>query len=249
MSAEDPECKIFLSSSWANGTDVVARFFIEDTQSFEMGSIDNYLFTKEDIDPNQIFILIPEEMARAEASEKFKPMEVLKTIDYPDGSPGFYFLHLEYVDNIDEIFMQEEAARTTLIETTLFDPQGRQLKAAYSQLDMGTIENLFDGDENSFIRTLETNPLRVEIKPLENLDLNQVTIHLGGTACIIDLTIDPVDGSEPIHMEKGIEESNDFRDVLFELENSVETNNISISILNDHDNEFAHVHAWEITLK
>ena len=249
MIEEDPERKIFLSSSWANGTDVVARFFIDDTKSFEMGSIDNYLYKKAEIEPDQVFILIPEEMDRAEASGKFKPAELLKTIDYPNGSPGFYFLHLKYVDNIDEIFTEEEAARTTLIETTLFDPQGRQLTVSYSQLDMGTIENLFDGDDTSFIRTFESNPLRVEIKPLENLELNQVTIHVGGTACIIDLNIDPTDGSEPINLEKGIEESNDFRDVTFELERSVETNNISISILNEHDIEFAHVHAWEITLQ
>ena len=39
------------------------------------------------------------------------------------------------------------------------------ISVKYSYLDMGPIENIFDGHQDTLIRTMEANPLVVEITP------------------------------------------------------------------------------------
>lgn len=248
MLKENPKQEVFLSSSWTNGTDVLARFFFDDPVPLEMGSIDSYLFEKHEINSNKVFILIPEEMDRARASNKFKTIETLRTLNYPNGIPGFYFVHLQYVDNVDAIFEEELNARKVLIETEVTDPYGRKFKVSYPNLDMGSIENAFDGDGHSLIRTLETNPMRLQIEPVNFLSLTQVTVRIGGTASTVTIRITPADGSEVQEMVKEVPEANDIRDIIFAFEKPVIVEQISIDVLNKNDNDRSHVHVWEVSL-
>lgn len=248
MLRDDPQQEIYLSPSWTNGTDVLARFFFDDPLPFEMGSIDSYLFEKREISPGKVFILIPEEMEKAEASNKFKTIETFKTLDYPNGEPGFYFTHLGYVDNVDDIFAAEQRARMTLLETEITDPQGRMFIVSYPNLDMGEIKSAFDGDGNSLIRTLEINPMRLEIKPVERLVLNSVIVRIGGTASTVTIRVRPTDGSAKYELIKEVPESNDIRDIIFMIENAVAVDQIEIEILSVHDGDRAHVHLWEVSL-
>jgi 4-amino-4-deoxy-L-arabinose transferase-like glycosyltransferase len=248
MLEENPKQEIFISPSWANGTDVTARFFFDGPLPFEMGSIDAYLFEMKEINQDKIFILIPEELAKAQASNKFKPIEPFKTLDYPNGEPGFYFAHLQYVDHIIDIFAEEQKVRLTLTEADVVDPQGRALKVSTPNLDMGEAKNVFDGDGDSLIRTLDTNPMRLEIRPDEALALNQVSIRIGGTASTVTIRLIPADGSAEQVLVKQAPESNDLRDIVFTLDQSVVVEQINIEILNLHDGERAHVHLWEVSL-
>jgi hypothetical protein len=245
---ENPKQEIFLSPSWANGTDVLARFFFDDPLPFEMGSIDAYLFEKHEISPNKIFILIPEELDKAGKSNKFKTIETIRTLDYPNGEAGFYFEHLQYVDNVDAIFAEEYNARKALTETEVTDPQGRTLMVSIPTLDMGEVKNVFDGDGNSLIRTLETNPMQLLIKPVDPLLLTQVTIRIGGTASTVTIRITPADGSETLILVKDLSEANDLRDIVFSLEKPVSVEQFSIEVLNKQDNDRAHVHLWEVSI-
>jgi hypothetical protein len=248
MHKADPTQEIFLSPSWANGTDVLARFFFDDPLPFAMGSIDSYLFEKLEINPDKVFILIPEEMEKAEASNKFKTIEIFKTLDYPNGEPGFYFTHLGYVDNVDDIFSAEQRARMTLLETEVTDPQGRKFMVSYPNLDMGEIKSAFDGDGNSLIRTLEINPMRMVIKPVEMFVLNKVIVRIGGTASTVTIRVIPSDGSAEYELVKEAPESNDIRDIIFMIENAADVDQIEIEILSVHDGDRAHVHLWEVSL-
>jgi hypothetical protein len=247
MLKADPNEKIFLSPSWANGTDVLARFFFNDPVPFEMGSIDSYLFEKREIKPDQVFILIPDEMQRAQESGKFKTLDIFTTLNYPNGVPGFYFVRLQYVDNIDEILQKEKEARQQLTNTQVTDKQGRMLTVGYPKLDMGTINNLFDGDGSSLVRTAESNPLVLKITPAVPLKINQIIVRIGGTASTLDVQITPADGSTPIKLNKVVPENTDIHDVLFTLDKSVTVSEITISVMNTHDDDRAHVHAWEVS--
>jgi hypothetical protein len=40
---------------------------------------------------------------------------------------------------------------------------GQQVQVAYSMLDMGTVDQIFDGNENSLVRSMEANPLRLQL--------------------------------------------------------------------------------------
>ena len=247
MLRENPNQKIFLSPSWANGTDVLARFFFSDPLPFEMGSIDSYIFEKHEIQPGQIFILIPQEYENAKASEKFKNIDLIKTLDYPNGDAGFYFVNLEYVANIDDILAEEEAARKKLTEIEITDPLNHQLLIAYPQLDMGGIENLFDGDENSMVRTLESNPLILNIKPSQAIELKQIVLRIGGTATTFEIMVTSEEGLEPVRISRQVPESNEIRDVVFDLEQPLQAVELSLSIMNTNDSDRAHVHAWEVS--
>lgn len=248
MLKENPDQKIYLSPSWANGTDVLARYFFDDPLPFAMGSVDSYLLEKREIAPGQIFILIPEELERARASNKLKPFEIIRTTDYPNGEPGFYFVHLEYVDNVDNLFAEEEALRQRLSDAEIIDMQGRSLIVSYPQLDMGEIINLFDGNGDSLVRTLDNNPMRLLISPTEPMQLNEIAVRIGGTASTITIQITPKDGSAMMELVKEVPESSDVRDILFDLDKPVNVEDISISVLNIHDSDRAHVHVWEVTL-
>jgi hypothetical protein len=246
---EDPNTKIFLSPSWANGTDVLARFFFEEPLPFEMGSIDMYMFEKREIKPGMIFILIPEEMERVEESNKFANLQVVNIQNYPNGEPGFYWVTLEYADNIDQILAAEKAERQKQSTTEFADPAGRVWKVSYPTLDMGQIENLFDGDRTSLVRTFEANPMKLDILPASPLMLNEVTVRIGGTASTLVIEITPEDGSEAIVLNRILPESNDIRDIQFELPQPEKISAISISVLNTNDLEPSHVHVWEVKLE
>jgi hypothetical protein len=249
MLKANPHQKIYLSASWANGTDVLARYFFDDPLPFEMGSIDYFLNEKREISDNQIFILIPEEMKLAQESDKFKDIQEIKVIPYPNGDPGFYIVKIQYVDNIDEILSIEHYARQQLIETELTSADGDQLKVRYPLLDMGKIQDLFDGDTETLARTLEANPMRLQITLAESKIINQVTVRIGGTASTLEVQIVPVEGSTPVTIQKVVPESNDFRDILFEFEKPLEVKELRISILNTYDVEPSHVHVWEVSFK
>ncbi len=249
MLIENPQQEIFLSPSWANGTDVLARFFFDDPLPFEMGSIDSYLYEKQKINPDKVFILIPEEMDKAAASLKFDQVTPFKTLDYPNGEPGFFFTHLQYTEMVDIIFQEEAYQRKLLLDAEITDLQGRVLTVSYPHLDMGEVINAFDGDGNSLIRTLETNPMLLKIEPVEPFVLNQVSVRIGGTATAVTIRITPADGTKVQELIKEVPESSEIRDVVFMLEKPVEVSNIDIDILNVHDDERAHVHLWEVSFK
>jgi hypothetical protein len=61
---ENPDVELRVSPSWANGTDVLARFFSPDPMPFSMGAIDGYLNDVQPLNLNMVFVVTPEEMER-----------------------------------------------------------------------------------------------------------------------------------------------------------------------------------------
>jgi hypothetical protein len=245
----DPNLIIFLSPSWTNGTDILARYFFDDPVPFEMGSLDSYMIEKREISPDLVFVIMPEEMKNARDSGKFTDIQVIKTILFPDGEPGFFFIKMRYVDNIDEIFANEHQVRQQLIEKKLVTADGVNLTVRYPMLDMGTIQNIFDGDLNSLARTFEANPMRLQLMFAEPQIIQKITVRIGGTASTIDLIINPVDGSQAITLQQIIAESNDMRDIQFDLKTPVKAQSLFLTILNTYDREPSHVHVWEVSFK
>jgi len=228
---------------------MLARFFFEEPLPFEMGSIDTYMFEKREIEPDKIFILIPEEMDRVNKSNKFTNIQVFKTLDYPNGEPGFYWITLEYSENIEQILAAEKAERQKLNTAELIDSDGHRWKVSYPMLDMGKIEDLFDGDRTSLVRTFEANPMKLDITPATSLRVSEITVRIGGTASTLEIRVTPSDGSETVVLNEVVPESNDIRDILFELPKPMTVSNLSISVLNTNDLEPSHVHVWEIGVK
>jgi hypothetical protein len=246
--AISPETNIILSPTWANGTDVLARFFFNDPTPFKLGSIEGFMTERQPLDQHTLFVMTPDEFELAQSSGKFRDILVEKTVPYPDGEPGFYFVRLRYVDNIDAIFAAEEAARRVPQEAdVVIDGQLAHVK--YSYLDMGDISMAFDGDLSTLIRSMEANPLKLEIDFLEPRRLHGVTIQVGGVPTRVRVELHTAQKATPLVFSQTVAATPDPRPVVFEFGNTYEVSTVSLEVQNVLDSEPAHVHVWEVTLK
>jgi len=160
----EPHTQVLISSTWANGADNFIRFFVPESQRsrVRMDGIEAYLFRKLSLDRDMLFVMTPAEYEKAAASPKLKDVVVEGEIPYPDASPGFYLVRMEYADNADEVFAMEQEIRRQLVESVVMvHDQVWQLR--YSQIDMGSPELMFDGDHFTLMRGLEANPFILEI--------------------------------------------------------------------------------------
>ena len=160
----DPAVRVRVSHLWANGSDLFIRFFLPPVEQprVQMQTIDGYLFDKLDLKPDDVVIVTADEYKRARVDPKFRTVEVQRIVPYPDGTPGFYALHLAYADDADQIFAAEREARRRLVEEDL-DIGGQKVHIRHSRLGMGQVSNLFDGDPFTLVRGLEANPFVIEL--------------------------------------------------------------------------------------
>ena len=175
---QSPGTRLILSPSWANGTDVVARFFLPDGFPLEIAGIDTYLTDRQILDDSYLFILPVDEYQRAADSGKFTDIRAEKLVLYPDGSPGFYFVRLRYSANADALFAVDRENRQAIQQETV-KVGGEDLVVHYSALDMGPLGNLFDGDLNTLIRTAAANPLRLQIDFPTVKRMEEVALRIG----------------------------------------------------------------------
>lgn len=246
---ENPQARILLSPSWANGTDVIARFFFDDPLPFSLGSVAGHLGEYTPIGADEVFILLPEELAQVRASGKFETVAIERTVNYPNGQPGFYFTHLAYVDNAEAVFEQERNLRRELTEDTLFLQDGTMAAVAYSNLDMGEIKQAFDGDPASLIRTYEANPFKINITFAEARPLDGLQLRVGGVATRVSALVYIEGESLPRSFSVEASESPAPQNLSLDFYETRMVSAIQIEIRNIRDSEPAHVHLWEITFR
>ncbi len=162
--AADPQTVVLLTPTWANGTDLFPRFFLSPEEQFRVQTlnVDGFILDKQPLTDNMLFIMTPDEYQRAQESGKFKPIAIERVFDYPDGSTGFYFAHLAYVDNVDEIFAAERAERQKPVDDVAVI-HGQMVAVTHSRLDSGSLPSMFDNDTFTLGRVMEANPAFVEL--------------------------------------------------------------------------------------
>jgi 4-amino-4-deoxy-L-arabinose transferase-like glycosyltransferase len=243
-----PGTRIILSPSWANGTDVVARFFLPDPMPIQMGSVDGHLFQRLPLDDNTLFIMIPDEYERAISSGKFADIRVEQTLAYPDGRPGFYFVRIRYVEDIDEILAAERQARRVLQTAQLF-LDGQQVQVKYPLLDIGEIIHMFDQNPDTLGRTLEANPAIIELDFSQPRPVSGLSITIGSTEAQITARLFPDSGAEPIEFIQVLQGTLDDPEVSLDFRNTFSVQALTIEVEDFHQEEPAHIHIWEIVLK
>ncbi len=80
---QNPDRRLVISPTWTNGTDTVMRFFEldpKDTQRVQLLNIDYYLQRKQVMDSSTTFVMLADEVDRADKSGKFSPILVEKII-------------------------------------------------------------------------------------------------------------------------------------------------------------------------
>lgn len=246
--SQHPDTELMISPSWTNGADAVAEFFLPPNAPVRMGSVEGHLFQHLVLTDQMVFVMIPTEMDKVVSSGKFKNVRVDEVLPYPNGAPGFYFVRLQYVDNIDEILAAEQEVRSALQEATL-TIQGDLVQVRYSMLDMGSIELVFDGDTQTVARTLEANPFIIELTFREARQLNGYKMILGSADARVTALLYPDGGEQSVQSTATFDGSvsSPELDVNFDL--TVSTRKVRFEIFQPYSGVPANVHVWEIELK
>ena len=244
----EPETKVILSPTWSNGTDVVARFFLDDPLPIEMGSIDGHLFQHLPLDTNTIFVMTPGEYQQTVDSGKFEDIQIEKTLPYPDGEPGFYFTRLKYVDEID-LILEDERQQRRILRSAIIELNGEPVQVKYSMLDIGQIHNMFDGDPHSLGRTFEANPAVIELIFSKPQSLSSLSVIIGSTQAEVRVQLFRSLGTEPVEYLKILQGTVDQPEVSFKFGETTLAQAIRLEIGDLHQAEPGNVHIWEITLQ
>lgn len=189
--AADPNTRVMLSPDWANGTDMFPRFFLPAEQQARVQTlnVDAFISEKRELTPDMLFVMLPGEVDRARASGKFAAVDVLDTIPYPDGRPGFLMARLTYWPDVDAVFAAElEALRQPVTESIALD--GGDVTVTHTRFEAGSLPDLFDGDTFTLVRHISANPVVYEIafdapRPVGGLALDLGTMDAGVTVTLV----------------------------------------------------------------
>ena len=247
IAREQPETTVLVSSTWANGSDVLLRFFADGLPNLRMGNINAFALEYRPLDRNTLFVMTQDDVDFIDESDKFTDVTIEEVIPYPDGSPGFYFVRLAYVDDIEAILEAEKQARQTLLTEEL-TIHGQTIQVEYPMLDINEIQQAFDGDRTTLIRTLEANPLRLVLTFPEKTELSGVTLVIGGTPSRMTVTAFS-DGEALETVVQEVDESIITREVQLTFSHTLQIDQLIIEKLSVYDGEIAHVHLWEVILQ
>lgn len=249
---EHPNARIVFSPDWANGTDTVARFFLDNFSSIQIGSVRGHITNKLPLDDNTLFVMTPQEYTLVQGSPKFEDINVETIVPYPDGNPGFYFVHLRYVKNIDEIFAAEKAARLALQESTL-SIDGEEVKLRYSFLDSEFQEKwialVFDKDPFTVAKTLETNPFVLEMTFPKIRTLQGFSIIIGSANVQITVKCYPTPDAEPIIYTFNGQGTRQQPELSFDFPKPTQAQALRVDVLDVNSTDQAKVHIWELKLR
>jgi 4-amino-4-deoxy-L-arabinose transferase-like glycosyltransferase len=243
---EHPERPIVLSPTWANGTDSLARFFFAEPLPFVLKSIRSYAETYTPFAADTLFILPATEYPTI-PNDMFSLVEIERTLLFPDGSPGFYFLRLGYAPDAEQILANRRQERAAQVEEPLVIA-GAEVRIRHTRLDIGEIRHAFDGDADTLIRTELANPLAIELAFPQPVALSGVTARVGGPATTLRVRASAAGESEPRAFELVLAESEFPRDAAIDFGTVLRIETLDIEVLNTQDPPEAHVHLWEIWL-
>ncbi len=245
--AEHPEKEIIVSPTWANNTDIILSFFLGDPLPVEVNSIKDWTLNFRELDDNMVFVMPPEELDSTRSSKKFTNIEKIHTLNWPNGETGFYFVTLQYVDNVQEIF-DDEKDRRAEPESSILNIFEQEVEITHSVLDIGHIYNAFDGDTNTLIRGLEANPLTIKLVFEEPIEMRGLRVLIGLPPSVLIAEIKVAD--ENMTLRSGVQslgfEKNDWLEVYFAGSYMVEE--LSISLQENTANRQPHIHIWEIEI-
>lgn len=193
-------------------------------------------------------MLPPDEYRLTVESNKFSDVQVIQTLLYPNGEPGFYFLKLDYAPEIDRILAAERVQRHQLQEDDLI-LDGQTVHIRYSRLDMGAVDGLFDQNENSVTRTLEANPYVLELTFPEARRISGLSVIIGSSEVEITALRYTDPGVEPDRQVVRFKGSVEHPEVSWDFDRAVETRILHLEVKDIHQNEPAHVHIWELRLR
>lgn len=198
---EDPDRTVYVSPTWANGTDILMRFFIPDGSVAYMGNADGFLEREKELNENTAFILTADEFQRLTKDPKSTDVKVLDTIELPNGETGFYVTKFSYSARAKSIFAQEEQERLRPREGTL-EWDGQTINVRYPYLDMGDLSQIFDGDTFTLARVHSANPAAFSLSFEKPVPLQGIQLTTGSMQMELSVTLYPQGETDPLKFEE-----------------------------------------------
>jgi hypothetical protein len=175
---QNPQGRVFLSPTWGNGIDVVKRFFFPDDAPVYLGSASTFTDEVVNIDEHTLLVMTPDEYEHLSKDPKIGQLNVQSVLTYPDWTPGFYFLTIEYSDEAYEIFEQEKIERSKpRFGNAFLLNQNIQIEHPY--FDSGEIQHIFDQDSYTFARVYEANPALLKFSFPQDTALEGIMLTTG----------------------------------------------------------------------
>jgi len=247
--AEERETEIRLTPSWANGTDVLARFFLRPTAPVIIENADGILSERRDLTERMLFILTPDEYARAAESPILTDVRVERTLPYPDGRPGFFFVRMRYSPEAGSILAQAEAERLQpVVEEVRLE--GQVVQVTHPLFEMGTADLLFDADPQTLVRTYQANPARITLDFPQPRRLSALALTLAFPEAALTVRLFTGPEAEPITYSQEYHDLDGFATIEMEFESGpVLVSRIEIEIRDLLDPIDAKIHLGEIILR
>lgn len=242
---EHPDAQLRISPVWANGPDILARFFLPESVPISLESISAYMYYYRPPDPRTVFVMTPEEFQQVVESGKFTDIQVDRILPYPNGQPGFYFVRLRYMENIEAILAAESKERRNLQKGDL--TVGTQtIGVRYSLLDSGKIADILDGSKHTLARTMEANPFILELTFPQPRLLSGFTLIIGDTEVQVRVMLSTPDQPQPIQFDFNIDASPQNPQGSIEFGKEYPVSVLYLEIKDLRQGEPGHVHLWEI---
>jgi hypothetical protein len=194
-----------------------------------------------------VFVVIHSEFEKVQTSGKFEQVRVEQIIEYPNGQPGFYFIHLRYVPEIDAILAAERESRRALLETHL-EIDGQDTLVRYSMLDMGVIDLVFDHNTNTLARTLEANPFVIELVFPEPRPVSSVTLGLGAASLQVRVSLSAPGNTGPVVFETKFQGSVAEPELTMDFGRAITAGQVRFEFLAPDIPEPTNIHVWDIIL-
>ncbi len=197
IEAEQPGRPIFISPTWANGTDLVMAFLLPTGLPVQTINAGPFLQEQRDLSDTMLFVLTGPEYEDLLANPKAAGVTVERVLPYPDGRPGFYFVHWHYSDQAAALFEQERLARQRPVQAEVVIG-GETVRVEHSYLDMGEIKNVFDGDVRTLARGYEANPFRLVLRFARPRSVSGLRLTTGSMDYELTLRLFASDESAPV---------------------------------------------------
>lgn len=194
---EDPQAFVYVSPTWANGVDTLARFFFPDGARVGIANADWFSESIRDLTEDTVLVLTAPEYQEVLADPKFADVRYDRLIAYPDGSPGFYFVRMRYSEAARSILKQDALERQRPITETV-EVDGHLFTVEHPYLDSGTIQHMFDGDTYTLARGYEANPIVLRIAFDTPQPLREVVVTTGSMEVGLLVRLYPAGGDGPI---------------------------------------------------
>jgi hypothetical protein len=245
--ADSPDTEVHLTPSWANGADILARFFLSPDAPVRIENADGYLAERLPLTDDMLFVLTPEEHGRLEESPIVTDLRVERILPYPDGRPGFYFVRIRYSPEADRLLAEAEAERRRPVveEVSL---EGETVLVTHPLFDMGTATQLFDGDPFTLARTYDANPAQFALAFPQPRSISAVSLTLGFRQASLTVRLVPTSGADPITYTQDYRDLTESPTIVLRFDHAIDVQRIELELRDLSDPPDGKLHILEISL-